>query len=206
MTITADVNGRARFDGVEAFLASRGIILPCGEPGDLPDRETICGLGNRKNIQFVAEVRDRGVEPFESTRRFVRTLRRLDIPTAVVSPARTPPRSSTRPVHLGCSPCGSTESMPQPCDSPANPTLHCSSKRRGVSQSSRSTPRWWRTRTPESRRADGAVFGLVMGVDRSGQADALVALGADVVVADLAELPIDERGSWTVLLDDQLDG
>ena len=38
----------------------------------------------------------------------------------------------------------------------------------------------------ESGRAGG--FGFVVGVDRLGQADALRAHGADVVVADLAEL------------------
>jgi beta-phosphoglucomutase-like phosphatase (HAD superfamily) len=38
----------------------------------------------------------------------------------------------------------------------------------------------------EAGRAGG--FGLVVGVDRVGQADALRAHGADVVVTDLAEL------------------
>jgi beta-phosphoglucomutase-like phosphatase (HAD superfamily) len=38
----------------------------------------------------------------------------------------------------------------------------------------------------EAGRAGG--FGLVVGVDRVGQADALAAHGADVVVTDLAEL------------------
>ena len=38
----------------------------------------------------------------------------------------------------------------------------------------------------EAGRAGG--FGVVVGVDRVGQADALLAHGADVVVADLSEL------------------
>lgn len=38
----------------------------------------------------------------------------------------------------------------------------------------------------EAGRAGG--FGLVVGVDRVGQADALHARGADVVVTDLSEL------------------
>jgi beta-phosphoglucomutase-like phosphatase (HAD superfamily) len=33
-------------------------------------------------------------------------------------------------------------------------------------------------------------FGLVVGVDRSGQAEALLAEGADVVVTDLAEVEV----------------
>jgi hypothetical protein len=42
------VDGRSRENGVQTFLASRGIELPCGSPSDSPDRETVCGLGNRK--------------------------------------------------------------------------------------------------------------------------------------------------------------
>jgi beta-phosphoglucomutase-like phosphatase (HAD superfamily) len=38
----------------------------------------------------------------------------------------------------------------------------------------------------EAGRAGG--FGLVVGVDRVGQSDALYAHGADIVVKDLAEL------------------
>ena len=38
----------------------------------------------------------------------------------------------------------------------------------------------------QAGRAGG--FGLVVGIDRAGQADALYAHGADVVVKDLAEL------------------
>ena len=43
----------------------------------------------------------------------------------------------------------------------------------------------------EAGRAGG--FGFVVGVDRVGQRDALIACGADVVVGDLAELLEDEH-------------
>ena len=43
------VDGKPRYDGVRSFLESRGIELPEGDPDDSPDKETICGLGNRKN-------------------------------------------------------------------------------------------------------------------------------------------------------------
>ncbi len=39
-------------------------------------------------------------------------------------------------------------------------------------------------------------FGLVVGVDRNGQADALAQHGADIVVPDLAWLEIDADGRW----------
>src|SRR5690554_4190203 len=43
------VDGKPRYDGTRSFLESRGIHLPEGDPGDAPDAETVCGLGNRKN-------------------------------------------------------------------------------------------------------------------------------------------------------------
>ena len=45
-----------------------------------------------------------------------------------------------------------------------------------------------KTRWPVSRRAGAVDFGCVVGVDRVGQAEACASKGADIVVADLAEL------------------
>ena len=42
------VDGRPRYDGVKAFLASRGVELPWGDPSDPPGDDTICAMGNRK--------------------------------------------------------------------------------------------------------------------------------------------------------------
>src|SRR5690349_10609652 len=47
------VDGKRRDDGVRSFLESRGITLPDGTPDDPPDAETVSGLGNRKNEQFL---------------------------------------------------------------------------------------------------------------------------------------------------------
>lgn len=43
------VDGKPWYAGVESFLAARSITLPYGDPGDPPEKETVCGLGNRKN-------------------------------------------------------------------------------------------------------------------------------------------------------------
>ena len=50
------VDGKPRYDGVKSFLASRGIDLPWGSPEDPAAAETVCGLGNRKNVWFTAEL------------------------------------------------------------------------------------------------------------------------------------------------------
>ena len=50
------VDGKPRYDGVKSFLKSRGIELPYGSPSDPPERETVCGLGNRKNRLLLEEI------------------------------------------------------------------------------------------------------------------------------------------------------
>ncbi len=71
----AYVDGRPRYDGVAAFLASRGINLPYGTPSDSPEAETICGLGNRKNALFVKKVDEMGVDVDPDCVRFIRELK-----------------------------------------------------------------------------------------------------------------------------------
>ena len=61
------VDGRPRYDGVAAFLASRGVTLPWGDPADPPGRETVCGLGNTKDGHFTAYLRDHGAKAFPSS-------------------------------------------------------------------------------------------------------------------------------------------
>lgn len=82
------IDGKPRYKGVESFLLSRGILLPFGEPGDDPDRETICGLGNRKNRFFHQVVEKDGVDIYPSTVEFVKELILRGIKTAVASSSK----------------------------------------------------------------------------------------------------------------------
>jgi len=56
------VDGKARYDGAEAFLRSRGMELPYGDPSDPPTEPTVCGLGNRKHEVFLSLLSQRGVK------------------------------------------------------------------------------------------------------------------------------------------------
>jgi beta-phosphoglucomutase family hydrolase len=69
------VDGRPRYQGVEAFLKSRGIILPFGTPEDSSEQETVCGLGNRKNAHFNRIIESAGVVVYESTIALIHSLR-----------------------------------------------------------------------------------------------------------------------------------
>jgi trehalose 6-phosphate phosphatase len=82
------VDGKPRYDGVDSFLRSRGIVLEWEDPGDPPERETVCGIGNRKNAVFNEVLRTRGVRVFESSVALVRELRDGGKRTAVVTSSK----------------------------------------------------------------------------------------------------------------------
>ena len=192
------VDGRARYDGVEGFLASRGITLPRGSPGDPPDRETVCGLGNRKNEHFLAQLRDHGVEPFESTLALVRRLRSLGITTAAVSASE-----NCSAVLEAVGAAALFDARVDGIDAAAlglagkpDPSLFLEAARRLQVQPADAAVVEDALAGVDAGRRGG--FGLVVGVDRTGHAEALAARGADVVVPDLACLHVDVEGRWSV--------
>ncbi|MET1011289.1 MAG: HAD family hydrolase, partial [Actinomycetota bacterium] len=69
------IDGKPRYDGVRSFLATRGITLAEGEPTDPPDRQTICGLGNRKDGYFLEHLREQGIAAFPTTVALLEELR-----------------------------------------------------------------------------------------------------------------------------------
>lgn len=82
---SAYVDGKRREDGTRSFLESRGIELPEGSPDDPPERETVKGLGNRKNALVLKLIAEKGVETFEGSIDYVRRAREAGLKTAVVS-------------------------------------------------------------------------------------------------------------------------
>lgn len=79
------VDGRPRYDGVRDFLQSRGIELPEGSPEDPPDRDTVCGLGNRKNEIVTEVIESGGVDAYPGSVALVKYVRNHGLRTAVVS-------------------------------------------------------------------------------------------------------------------------
>jgi alpha,alpha-trehalase len=82
------VDGVGRYDGVDAFLRSRGFELPRGEPDDAPGDATVCAVGNEKNASFAAAIDQHGVRPYTTTRRFIEALHAHGIRTAVISASK----------------------------------------------------------------------------------------------------------------------
>jgi beta-phosphoglucomutase family hydrolase len=182
------VDGKPRFEGVRSFLESRGIQLPEGSHGDPPGAETIGGLGNRKNQLVLARIHDHGVRPYEGSVRYVHAVIEAGLKRAVVSSS-----TNCRDVLAAAGLAGLFDTIVDGNvaeehhlrGKPAPDTFLEAAKELGVAPADAAVFEDALAGV-EAGRAGG--FGYVVGVDRVGQAEELLAHGADVVVSDLAEL------------------
>jgi beta-phosphoglucomutase family hydrolase len=182
------VDGKPRYDGVRSFLNARGIKLPDGDPTDPADAETIDGLGNRKNEIVLRLIRDKGVEAYPGSLRYVKAARQAGLATAVVSSS-----ANCRAVLIAA---GIEDLFAARIDGvvaerehlqgkPAPDTFLAGARALGVAAENAAVFEDALSGVAAGR-AGG--FAYVVGVDRVGQAEALREHGADIVVNDLAEL------------------
>ncbi|GHE48005.1 beta-phosphoglucomutase family hydrolase [Streptomyces cellulosae] len=184
----AYVDGRPRADGVRTFLASRGIELPEGGPDDPPSAVTVHGLGNRKNELLLAKIRSDGVEPYDSTLRYLRAVRARGLRTAIVSSSancRDVLRSIAAEDLFDVRVDGVVAAERGLPGKPAPDTFLAAARELGVEPARAAVFEDALAGMDAGRAGE---FGHVVGVDRVGQADALYAHGADRVVSDLSEL------------------
>lgn len=181
------VDGKPRYDGVQSFLASRGVELPWGDPDDPPGDTTICAMGNRKNDAFNAVLDRDGISPYPGTIEVLDLLEANRVATAIVSSSK-----NARKV-LGAA--GLTDRFPVVVDGRTAAEDGLAGKpdpamfRRAAELLGVPARRAVVVEDASSGVAAGAAggFGLVLGVDRGGNLDALLDAGADLVVEDLAE-------------------
>jgi beta-phosphoglucomutase family hydrolase len=182
------VDGKPRYDGVRSFLASRGIVLPEGDPSDPPNAETIAGLGNRKNELVLALIHRDGVEAYDGSVRYVHAVREAGLHRAVVSSS-----ANCREVLAAA---GIEDLFEVRIDGlvaerehlkgkPAPDTFLAAAHALGVRPSQAAV---FEDALAGVAAGRAGRFGFVVGVDRVGQAEALREQGADLVVSDLAEL------------------
>ena len=182
------VDGRPRLDGTREFLHARGIELPEGSPDDPPGTETINGLANQKNEIVLALIQKDGVAVYPGSVKFLEAVRQKGLATAVVSSS-----ANTMQVLKAAGLDGKFDVMVDGvvaerehlAGKPAPDTYLAAARRLGVQPPDGAV---FEDALAGVQAGRAGEFGLVVGVDRTGQADALAANGADVVVADLAEL------------------
>ena len=173
------VDGKPRGDGVRSFLESRDI--------ELSEKE-VTELGDRKNTLVLDLIEKQGVEVYEGSVRYVRAAVDAGLRRAVVS-------SSTNCRQVLES-AGILDLFEEIVDGhvaaseglagkPAPDTFLAAAEKLGVERSE-ATVFEDALAGVEAGRAGN--FGFVVGVDRVDHAEALSAHGADVVVADLAQL------------------
>ncbi len=188
------VDGMARSDGIRRFLASRGIRLPEGEASDGPDRETVVGLGDRKNRYFRDWISANGVEPYESTIDLIRSLLGRGIPSAIVSASRNAPEvlAAAGVADLFAAQVDGRDAARLGLPGKPDPAIFLEAARRlGVDPSHAAVFEDAAAGVEAGRRGR---FGLVVGIDRATGDQAaerrrsLREHGADVIVDDLAEL------------------
>jgi len=186
------VDGKPRLDGTRSFLESRGIDLPEGTPDDPPGTPTLYGLSNRKNNLVLEKIAAGGVQVYPGSITYIRSVKDKGISTAIVSAsANTVQILNSAGIEglfdvridgviakqrgLRGKPAPDTFlAAAEELKVPATQAVVFEDAQAGVA----------------AGRAGG--FALVVGVDRVGQAQALLEHGADIVVKDLAELLEDD--------------
>jgi beta-phosphoglucomutase family hydrolase len=182
------VDGKPRYDGVRSFLAARGIELPEGGPEAAPGSETVRGLGDRKNELVLHMIRERGVEVYEGSVRYLEAARDAGLRRAVVSSS-----ANTSDVLVAAGVEGFFEARIDGVvaereglrGKPAPDTFLAGARALGVPPTQAAVFEDALAGV-EAGRAGG--FAYVIGVDRVGQAEALREHGASIVVSDLSEL------------------
>ncbi len=190
------VDGKPRPEGVKSFLKSRGIELPFGELDDSPDSDTICGMGNRKNLDFQKVLRREGPDVFETSVKFVKDLKKKGIKVGVASSSRNcrlilhlagiealfetrVDGEVSRELNLKGKPdpdifvtaAGNLGLMPGECVVVEDAISGVQAGRNGN-------------------------FGLTLGIARSIDGEILRCNGADMVVRDLGEISIKDMENW----------
>jgi alpha,alpha-trehalase len=174
------VDGKPRYNGVADFLASRGVSL---------DAAMVRELGDRKQEIFLRLLAD-GVPRFESTVELVRQLQSAGIGTGLYSASRNCQRvlEGAGIEHLFGVRVDGNVAAELGLPGKPDPAMLIETARRLRVRPERCVV----VEDAEAGVAAGrnGGFGFVIGVDRTGHADALRECGADAVVSDLAEVTV----------------
>ena len=197
------VDGRPRYDGVSAFLASRGIDLPQGAGEGAPKKNSVHALGDLKDRYFLQQLEQKGVDVDEAALALLQTVRAQEMKTAVVSSSNNCAAvlEAANIARLFDTRVDGMEISRLKLRGKPAPDAFLEAARRLVADPSRAVVVEDSIAGVEAGRAGH--FGCVIGVDRGGHAQALRDAGADVVVADLAQIgvTVEPPSAWSIVFE-----
>lgn len=189
------IDGKPRYDGVESFLDSRDIKIDSGTTDDAPGFDSICAIGNLKNVRFHELLSKHGVNPYKSTVDMIHSARKLGFKTGIIT--------SSRNGRLILETAQLNELFDVAIDGAEAAKWHLKGKPEPdiflkAAELLDANPK--RTVIVEDAIAGvegghNGGFGMVIGVDRSDKAFFMRQRGADAVVHDLEEVTFDKKCS-----------
>ncbi len=190
------VDGKPRYEGVKSFLESRGISIPFGDPSDTVEKETVCGLGNRKNITFNEVLARDGVSVYESTVQMIHDLKKAGVKVGVASSSKNceavleaaglMPLIETRVDGVVSAEMG-LKGKPEPdIFTTAAANLGVKPHNAIVVEDA----------TSGVAAGKAGNFGLVLGLAREENKNELLINGADIVVEDISETSLEALDNW----------
>ncbi|MCF7870261.1 MAG: trehalose-phosphatase [Candidatus Omnitrophica bacterium] len=190
------VDGKPRYEGVKSFLKSRGIELPFGSPEDEPGKETICGLGNKKNNRFLEVLKKEKPKVYKNAVIFIKALKDKGVKIGVASSSK-----SCKPI---LETAGLLDLFETRVDGVVSARLGLTGKPEGDIFTT--AARNLGTEPLESMVIEDAVsgvqagrngsFGLVLGVARRENEKELTKEGADIVISDFKNIDLEVIEDW----------
>ncbi len=190
------VDGKPRMKGVESFLESREIKLPFGDYDDPPNKETVCGLGNRKNKDFQKVLRKEGPDVFDSTITFIKSCKKRGIKIGVASSSRNCKlimELGDIEAYFETRVCGIVSRKLNLSGKPNPDIFVTAAENLGLQPDECVVVEDAISGVQAGRNGN---FGLTIGIAREIDSDTLIQNGADIVVADMGEISVNEIEAW----------
>ena len=175
----AYVDGKPRADGVRSVLAARDID---------PTPDLVNAIAMKKDTFFLDLIHRDGVQTYDSSVRYIRAARAAGLKVAVVSSSKHT-TEVLRASHLdGDFDAQVDGNVAERDHLPGKPTPDTYLAAATMLQKLPANAAVYEDALAGVEAGRAGHFGLVVCIDRAGQADALRAHGADIVVQDLAQL------------------
>lgn len=184
------IDGKPRYQGVQSFLQSRKIELPFGTPSDEPGFDTVCALGNIKNGVFNEILEKEGVEIYEDALQKLREWRNKGIKTAIVSSSKNCKKiiEVAGIDDLFDSRVDGLVSEEIGLNGKPDPDIFTEAARRLDARAENSVV--FEDATSGVKAGQRGYFGLVVGVNRFNNKEALLENGADITIDNFDEMDL----------------